>query len=210
MCDGLLSLPPSSGTKHLVRHLLVRSRIGSLLKARVPARGEIISVLGVVVFAVHSWSVREFLFHLPSLILKLPTGELLAIFCYHLAVAFIESATVTGLLVLLAALLPPSWLRNGFVHKGFLIALSAGVAAILLQHSFFYAGFAFEAPNTGALYERVALGLLLFMGSWMLVQSSAGLQWGIRSFVDRLSVMLLVYLPLDVIGLVVVTVRLIT
>ena len=184
-------------------------RLPHSLRARIPASGDLLSVLGLVVFVVHSWSVRSLLFHVPYFILKLTAGEVLAVASYHMVFALLESTLVMALLTLLAAVLPAAWLRDGFVHKGFLVIIAAGLAAVFLQQSFFYGAFAFDHPNQVALYWRAALGVVLFSGAWLLVDRSRRLQAGIGSLVERFSVMLLIYLPLDLVGLLVLAPRLV-
>lgn len=52
-----------------------------------------------------------------------------------MAFAFLESLLVTGVLVMLSAILPPKWLRDGFVFKGFILIGMATIAAIILQRT---------------------------------------------------------------------------
>jgi hypothetical protein len=178
------------------------------LKRRFPARAEAVSIFGVVVFAVHSWSVYGFLFNLPAFVLRYRAGEIVAVFFYHMAFAFLESVFFSALLVLVAALLPFAWIRKGFVYRGFLLLLAATVGAIALQNSFSFEIFEFDASNLGLLYERIGGGLILFAGTWALTQKYAGVQRFLGDLADRISIMLFVYLPLDAVGLLVVAWRL--
>ena len=179
-----------------------------MLRERIPAWHEILGVLGVVVFAVHSWSVYGFLFNLPAFILKYRPGEILAVFFYHMVFAFFESFCIGLVLVVLSAILPSAWMRKGFVHKGFLLVLAAAIGAVALQNSFSYAIFEFDASNMHLLYERLGVGVLLFAGIWALTHYVAGLQKLLVRLVEQISIMLYIYLPLDVIGLLVVGWRL--
>jgi hypothetical protein len=178
------------------------------LKKRFPARAEAVSIFGVVVFTVHSWSVYGFLYNLPSFLLKYRAGEIVAVFFYQMAFAFLESVCFTAVLVLVAALLPFAWIRKGFVYKGFLLVLAATASAIALQYSFSFEIFGFDPSNPGVLYERVGAGLILFAGTWALTQKYAGLQRFLVQLADRISIMLFAYLPLDAVGLLVVAWRL--
>ena len=186
------------------RGLDIQSRIGSLL----PPRREVVGILGVVVFAVHSWTVRGFLFNLPSFILKYRAGEILAVLAYHMAFAFLESLCVTVSLLILGALLPAPWLRQGFVYKGFLILIAASAAAIFLQYSYVSETFVFEGPGRGAFLAELGVGLATFLALFILCVRSVRVQKVLASLVDQISIMLFIYLPLDVLGLLVVSVRL--
>jgi hypothetical protein len=186
-----------------------KSEFMSFLRARFPSWPEILSVLGVVVFAVHGWSVRGFLYNLPSFILKYRPNEILVVFWYHMAFAFLESVAFGACLVLLAALLPSSWIRYGFVCKGFLIVLAVGIVAIILQFSFAYGTFTPPTSNRNLLTAEIAAGVILFIGLLVLADRTTRFQHLIQFLVDQISIMLLVYLPLDAISLVVVAWRLV-
>ncbi len=198
----------SPGTK-AGRQVRKGPRILGFLRNRLPAWNEIVSLSGVLVFVVHSWSVQAFLFNLPSFILKYRSLEVVAIFCYHMVFAFLETLLCAGLLVVLAGVLPSKWLRKGFVYKGFLIVLAAVIGAIFLQNSISYGEFAYAGSKAYLLYEYIGGGLIVFAGLWVLVAKVGRVQRWIVFLVDQISIMLFIYLPLDVIGLAVVAVRLI-
>ena len=185
-----------------------RSRIRSFLRSRLPPSGEILSVFGVVVFAVHSWSVRGFLFHLPSFLLKKPLGEIAGIFCYHMVFALLESGFLIAFILILAVVLPSAWLRNGFVYKGFLLVAAATVTAILLQDSPAYETFTFAISNDPNLAAKISVTLIAFLVLYVLAHRRPGLQKPVIFLADQISIMLFVYLPLDAVGLFVVAARL--
>jgi hypothetical protein len=178
------------------------------VRMRFPAWHEIISVFGLVVFAVHGWSVWQFLYYLPSFILKYEIGEIVAIFSYQMTFAFLESMLVCGLLVLLSGLLPTAWFRIGFVHKAFLLFIFVAAGSIVLQNSFVDGLLILDTSQTRLMYIGTGLGLLLLLGLLVLVHKVIRLQKLLEFLVDQVSVMLFLFLPLDAIGLVVVTIRL--
>ena len=180
-----------------------------LIKKRFPARTEIVSLYGIVVFVVHSWSVSEFLFHLPSFVLKFSVGEILAILSYHLTFAFFESAIVCALLLLASGILPSNWIMNGFVYKCFIVILVATIGSIILQTRFNDGMLVIDPSRPCLLYVYASLLLLLLAGLIAAVQKMQGLQRLITTTVDQISVMLFVYLPLDAISIVVVAIKLI-
>src|ERR1700690_3428309 len=101
--------------------------------SRLPIKGEILSVFNVVLFVVFGWSVRGFLFVLPSFLLYFRLGDILAILFYMLGFALIESLFLTGGLLVGSLLLPAKWFKIGFGYKGFLIILVARMGLILFQ-----------------------------------------------------------------------------
>lgn len=185
-----------------------RSRIVTSLRSRLPSRGEVLSVFGVVVFVVHSWSVRGFLYHLPSFLLKKSVGEIAAIFSYHMVFALLESGLVLAAILALAFLLPSALLQQGFVYKGFLIVTAAAVAAILLQDSPAYETFTLAASNDPGLIGKISATVIICIVLGVLAHRRASLQRALVFLVDQISIMLFVYLPLDIIGLLMVAARL--
>jgi hypothetical protein len=174
----------------------------------VPRGREIVAVLGAVVFAVHSWSVRGFLYNLPSFVLKYTTGQILVVFCYHMAFAFLESLCVMAVLLAIGALLPAGALRSGFAYKGLLVLVAGCAAAIFLQYSYVSQSFTFEGAGRGLFWARAAGGLLAFVGLYAASLRVLWVQNALAWLGEQMSVMLLVYLPLDLVGLLVVGLRL--
>ena len=177
------------------------------LIARFPARKDLISVFGIVVFIVHAWSIWQFLFYLPSFVLKYDTGEIISVFFYHLTFAFLESILVCGMFAILSAALPMSWLRNGFAHKAFLLILFAIAASIALQKSMVDGLLVIDPSKPYLVYTGVVAGILL-VTFLILAARLASFRIILDNLVDRFSVMLLLFLPLDAIAVVVVTIRL--
>jgi len=66
----------------------------NFFKERLPSNADMFTVLGVVVFIVHSWSVRGFLFKLPSFMLYLSVWDILSVFSYMMAFALLEAMLV--------------------------------------------------------------------------------------------------------------------
>jgi hypothetical protein len=166
-------------------------------------------VFGVVVFAVHSWSVGGFLYRLPYFLLKKPFGELAGIFSYFMVFALLESVLVSALVVGLAAVLPGKLLREGFAYKGTLIAAAATAISIVLQKSPAYETFTFELLNDPTLIARLAAILGLFLVVYLLAFRVPPVRRWTIFLVEQVSIMLFIYIPLDVLGLVVTALRLV-
>ena len=181
------------------------------LCARFPARPEVVRVLGVVLFAVFGWTIRGFLYKIPSFTLYFGLGANLAILSYMLAFALLESIIVTGILVLLSALLPARWLRDGFDYKGFIIVLVAAAAMILFEN--YYKADFFKDILAGATYPfppfaQGAIGAVLLLAALLWL---AHVQPRFRKYVlfvvEQLSLFTYIYVPLGLIGLAVVIIR---
>jgi hypothetical protein len=161
-----------------------------------------IAVLAVAVFACFSWTLIGFFNKLSSFILYFTPGEIADIFAFMMAFALLESLAVTGLLILLSAVLPSSWLKEGFAFKGFVILLVATATAILLQKAL--RDYFPSAPVllTYSLFPFLVTALLVWF-----IHSRPRLQKILLSIQDRILIMLFIYLPVGVIGLLVVMAR---
>jgi hypothetical protein len=131
----------------------------------------------------------------------LNTAEIAGIFAFMMAFAFLESLLITGVLVLLSAILPSNWLRNGFAFKGFIVIAMATASAILLQRTM-----------QGTLPAPLVLTLIWFTPLvWtvifiILAQQKSRVQRILLEIAERISIMLFLYVPIGLFSLIVVLV----
>jgi hypothetical protein len=173
-----------------------------LILKRFPSRSDMIAVLAVAVFMCFSWTLIGFFNKLSSFILYFTPGEIANIFAFMMAFALLESLFAAGLLILLSAILPLNWLKDGFAFKGFVILLVATITAILFQKAlrdYF--------PSLQMLLTYSILPLLLIALLLWFVHSRPKIQNILLGVQDRILIMLFIYLPIGVIGLVVVMAR---
>ena len=179
--------------------------VPDFIKRRLPERSEIYAVLGVVVFVVHSWSVRGFLHEVPSFILYFKPGQILAVFAYMMAFALFESLLVTLGLSLLAFFLPVKWFKNGFIYKSFLTVLLGAVAMLWLENTIMSLNNKFPPRDLLLTVAGVTFGawvLLLLMFNFL-----KPLQKAVLFISDRIGVLAYLYVPLGIVGFVVVLIR---
>ncbi len=167
-------------------------------KGRLPTRGELIPVAAVCLTAIHGWSVVATLVQLPSWSLYLNAWEMASAFAYGQLVAFVESALLLCLLVILAAALP-AFFRPEFVAQSTLL-----VAAIILWTAFVHPpsslaprAYPFLLPIAGAL---TAVSRPLF-------RLSPALHRVTVEIAERSTVFLYIYLPIVAISLLIVLAR---
>ncbi len=189
---------------------IMASGLGLIVK-RLPAQTDILSVLNVVVFVLFGWSIRGFLFEIPSFLLYMGLGDISAILFYMMAFALLESVLVTGGLVILSMLLPSNWLKSGFRYKGFLIVLVATIGFILFQGYYKVGFFQNLIQNDYSPFQPILTGFIVgivgLIGLLLLFHHSPWLQKYLTKFVDQFSVFSYLYVPLGVIGILVVFVR---
>lgn len=181
------------------------------MRRRLPARSEAIQVFGVVLFTVFGWSIRGFLYKIPSFTLYFGLSSNLAILCYMLAFALLESALVMGLLLVVSVALPSRFYQEGFGYKSFVILLVAAAAAIVFESwyriDFFkdiMAGLDYPLPPflIGTAASVVLLAALLWLfGIWPRLQKIAHI------LMEQFSIFTYIYVPLGLLGLLVVLIR---
>ena len=178
---------------------------------RLPSQSEILQVSSVVLFAVFGWSIRGFLYKIPSFTLYFGLASNLAILCYMLAFALLESALVMAFLLLLSVVLPQRVFRQGFAYKAFIIVLVATAASIAFE-AWYRIDF-FKDMMAGLTYP-IPPFLIGFAASILVL---AALFWAFHvwprlqryaiTLMQQLSIFAYIYVPLGLLGLVVVLIR---
>ena len=177
----------------------------NLFRRRLPDRREIYAVLGVVVFVVHSWSMRGFFHEVPSFILYYKIGQILAIFLYMMAFALFESLLVTFGLGLLSLVMPVKWFRDGFIYKSFITVVVGAIAMLWLENTIMSLNNTF--PPMGLLLRAAGLTFGLWVLLLLALHNAKPLQKAILLVSDRIGVLAYLYIPLGILGFVVVFVR---
>jgi hypothetical protein len=181
------------------------------LRSRLPARSDILQVFSFVLFVVCGWSIRGFLYKIPAFSLYFSLGANLAVLCYMLGFALLESILVTAVLVVLAALLPARLFKEGFAYKGFVAVVVSTIAMILFEGYYQVEYFKdILAHNYSSIPPFVA-GLLGAVGSltallWLFHHRPA-LQKYALYLLEQLSLFTYIYVPLGLLGLIVVIAR---
>lgn len=164
---------------------------------------EILQVFVICSFPVHIWSIYNLLDEVPGWILRLSAWELTGAIGYVLAFTLFESVVVFLGVMLLGVMLPSRWLRNKFVPLASVVVLLASIGSISLYlrgstpdlwgpRKFVFAGSIFVA-STGVAY--------------ILVQRLPGLERTIPAIVDRLTVLVFVYVFFDLISVLMAIIR---
>jgi len=174
----------------------------NIFRRRLPQKSEIIWVFGVVIFAVHSWSIREFLYKVPAFLLYYSIGDVYSVFSYMMAFALLESAVVTALLVASAWILPSKLLREGFAYKGFLAILVASILSIWFQGVLTN-----QYPANNLLFVSSGIAVSVFVLLAFLFQKVGFLQRIALNLTNRLGIMAYLYVPLGLIGFLVYILR---
>jgi len=171
-------------------------------KRGLPPWSEIQIVFGLLVFAVFSWSIRGFLYKLSAFLLYDVLGDIFGIFSYMMGIALLESAVVMLALLFLAVILPKEWFRDGFIYKASLLTLMVGGTMIYLQSIL-----TFRPPAVRTLVVLLVVSFVAWLVLVFLTMKVERFRVVLDFILDRVSVFLYLYVPLGIIGLVVVAFR---
>lgn len=171
-----------------------------LIRRRFPSRSDLLAVFGVAVFVCYTWTLFGFFNKLSSFLLYFTLAEIGNIFAFMMAFTLLESLAVTALLAVLSAVLPSTWLREGFALKGFVILLIATAASILFQK--YLLGGEYPSPLPVAALFLAALLLCVGLITW--IHNMPRVQSILAGILDRIQIMRYVYVPIGLFALVVV------
>ena len=177
--------------------------ITHFLRKRLPAKENIFTVFSFVIFIVASWSIYFFLPNLNSYVYHFTTLEILSIFLYLMAFALFESILVTGVLLVIGFILPRQWFREGFVYKAPIPVVGLAFALMRLQSSISND----NIPRPHTIAEATFVFLILCVLLILLINRMRKLQQLLRVVLEQFTVFAYLYVPLGLIGVVVILIR---
>ena len=172
-----------------------------------PERSQLIPVAATVVFVVFTWTIYHALYQVPGWLYYMGVLQILILFAYLAGYALVESLLVTVGLVIYCLVLPTRWLKQRFTAEGILLAsLLAGTAYILRS--------GFDRFQKQPDWQLIALPLAALLG---LAVITPGLAWllgrfprlerGLETLGRRLTIFSSLYIPLGLLGWLVVAWR---
>jgi len=180
---------------------------GTKLRAKLPSRQEALTVFSVILFIVFSWALYRTFWWVPSWLEYLSIWGILIIIAYVVAFALVESLVILALLTILSLLLPRKIFKDQFVVQGSVLSLLLGLGAFLIQR------------NVGVIYrlklEQTLLYPLLILGAVILLMIITSflfkrihaLSRFTQAIVERMTIFAYLYVPMGLIGLLVVVIR---
>jgi hypothetical protein len=187
--------------------ILILAKFSSSLKARLPSRQEALAVLSVILFIVFSWTLYRVFWWVPSWLEYLSIWNILIIVAYVLAFALIESLVVFGLIVLLGLVFPRQLFKDQFIIQGSAISVGLGVVAFLVQRKV-------NLIYRLELWQTLAFPILILIGVIVLVpiisivlKRFARLSRLVLAAAERMTIFAYLYVPLGLIGVLIVIAR---
>lgn len=169
---------------------------------RIPKRGEIASVYGVIVLIVYGWTIIAFLWELPSWRDFLTISEIFNVFAYSIVVNFLESLVVLSLPILLSIILPRKWFYDSFIARG--------TTMVILGLGYLMYAIRFFDVNSDYPSFLVKLTPLIFLAILLivhLVDHIALLHKAIESFADRTIIFIYLSVPISILSLLIFAVH---
>jgi hypothetical protein len=178
------------------------------VKARLPENQQIILLYAAIVVPLYSWALYWFFDYVPSLIESMEFWESLIILAYVLATSLVESLLILGFMLFWAMLLPARFFREKFSIQGSLIVWAIFGLAYAAQKGIqtIYRWSLREYAIHMSIILLVFTLLVVFVPRF-LVYRFKFIDKTLSAFVDRLTIFLYLYLPVSVVGLIVVIIR---
>jgi hypothetical protein len=177
------------------------------VKSRLPSRSEALAVFSIFVFFVFSWTLYRTAWYIPSWLEYLSVWSILIIVAYVLGFALFESLCLLALVVIFALFFPPKVFKEHYALQGGLLAGWLSVGAVLLQRKI-------NLVYRLELWQLVAYPLLWLLGTVLLVflldfliRRFPRLSRLVAALVERMGIFVYIYVPLGVLGLLVVLIR---
>lgn len=172
-------------------------------RARFASRYDILLVFGVCVFPVHVWGILNALGRLPAWILSSDVWDLAGIVAYTQVFALAESGLVLLILIALSALLPGRYLKDRFVAQATMLVAVSTLWAVFMHYRE-----QILTPESMAALRLIFAGWLTSIAvGYILVRRFGRLEHMVTAAADRLLTLSLLYVGLDLIGLVIVIFR---
>jgi hypothetical protein len=162
-------------------------------------------VFAACVVPIYSWSIVAFLERMPGWLLFLNSWDLIGAFAYTQAFAFLESTIVLLILIVLSVILPARFFRHRFVAQGSMTMFLTLVWAIALRNLKGKAGVV--SWTLKAFFLWLVLYSTSIGASYMFIHRFKRLEESINAFIERLTVLLYVYVPITFLSLMIVILR---
>jgi hypothetical protein len=169
---------------------------------RLPSKGQLAAVYGVIAFIVYGWTIYWYLWKLPSWLYFMTLGELLVTFSYAIVVNFLESLLVLLVPVMLCVLLPLHWFRERFVARGVTLVIILLIA--LMKYLNAITGLQDFPPGLPWMILAVFVLTALMVFLVGRIQFLCKL---LEEIANRATIFIFIFLPLSVISILVVLVR---
>ena len=177
------------------------------LRNRLPDQKQFLPVLSTVVFIVFSWAIYHAFYQVPGWLFYTTLPGVLVLFAYILGFALIESLMVSAFLAAYCLFLPENWLKRNFAAQGCILAILLALMTYLLRNNF-------DRIQKLEVWQMAIIPLAIFLGIALvspllaiLFERFPKLTRIIEGIGERLTIFSYIYIPLGILGWLVVLIR---
>ena len=181
--------------------------LATSLRSRLPNYKQLLPVLSTVVFIVFSWAIYHAFYQVPGWLFYLTLPGVLLLFAYIMGFALVESLIVSGFLTAYCLFLPEKWLRRYFTAQGFVLAILLALITYLLRNNF-------DRIQKLEVWQMAVIPLTMIVGIALispllaiLFESFPKLTRFVEALGERLTIFSYIYIPLGILGWLVVLIR---
>lgn len=182
----------------------------SVIKQRIPTRQDSLLLFAVCIVPLHIWSILIFFFNLPAVAMRADTWMILGVFSYIQVFALLESIIVFAFLIFVNISLPRNLFRDRFVAQGTIIFLAAFFWLMPIHLNRYIVSAISNYMNYSLfLFIWTALFFAMLIGGSMLLRRFNHLERYINQFAERLLLLAVVYIIVDLSCFLIICTRLI-
>ena len=172
------------------------------LRKKIPPLHEILTLYATIVFLIYGWASITFFWKVPSWLYFLGPGEIAAILSYTFVSSLLECTIILFIFLFASLVLPSRLLYNKFAVRGSLIVYSLTFWVVL-----FNLNSLIQLPTTSDVIT-FGIGALVTSALAMIIVDRISLvQRLVISLGNRLTIFLYLWLPLSLLGIVVIIFR---
>lgn len=176
-----------------------------IFKYKWSAKAEYFKLFLVCSIPIHIWAYINLFNDIPAMQLQMSIWRILSVASYVLAFALFESLLIFGLIFLICLLLPERLFGVKLIH---LVAIIVITVSILISFIHLYDYWEIDSLSFADwIVSWVLFGLFITITLLFFLTRYKRVQKGFQSVIDRLAILSLVYISLDILGLFVITVR---
>jgi hypothetical protein len=167
-------------------------------KRRLALKNEYFQLFLVCAFTIHVWAIIDYLQQVPEMDLRMNVFQMAGVAAYVLVFALFESLLVFGLLFVASLMMPARLLKDRILPVGSIFILMAAIPAYLIHLYSIWHIHQLDLKQWVILWAAVGIVLVGATIYWMVRNKKV--EHTIRSGIEKLSVLSLVYLTADLAG----------
>ena len=172
------------------------------LRKKIPPLHEILALYATIVFLIYGWASITFFWKVPSWLYFLSLGEIAAILSYTFASSLLECTIILLIFLFASLVLPTKWLYNKFAVRGSLIVYSLTFWVVL-----FTLDSLIQLPTTSDVITFGVGVLVTSVLAVLLAERFSFVHGLITTVSNRLIIFLYLWLPLGLLGILVIIFR---